>query len=185
MGISEDAPVVGIIANLRPVKRIDRFIEVASMIKNKNCHFIIVGWAKDRKVLLREIDRRGLNDRMHFVYSVDNVYQYLKLFDIGVLTSASEGLSNSLIEYSLSGSPSVAFDVGGNSEIIEDGETGYIIKDGDKESMATKIDLLIENKKQARQLGEKAIQFSRAAFSIEKMVSKTESFYETILGSNR
>jgi len=184
-GIPEDAPVIGMVANLRPVKRIDRFISIAEKIKNKAAHFIMVGEGSLKERLQKEVSGAGLSDRFHFTHTVDGVYNMLQLFDIGILTSESEGLSNVLIEYALAGLPVVAYDTGGNSEIVFNGETGYILPDGEIDRFAEKIDILLEDKNLMTQYGNKAIEIARDRYLVETMVKKTEDFYMSILNKNR
>jgi glycosyltransferase involved in cell wall biosynthesis len=109
------------------------------------------------------------------------VHDIIGRFTVGILTSASEGLSNVLIEYALCGIPSVAFGVGGNSEIIVDGETGYVVPDGDEALMAEKIDFLLENPEVLKKFGQIARDMADAKFSVKNMVSKAEEFYIRIL----
>ena len=106
----------------------------------------------------------------------------LPAFDVGVLTSQTEGLSNVLIEYALSGIPAVAFNNGGNNEVIADGQTGYLVADADEEAMARKIAYLVENEAAARQLGTAARERAREKFTVKAMVEKTEEFYIGVAG---
>jgi glycosyltransferase involved in cell wall biosynthesis len=98
-----------------------------------------------------------------------------------VLTSETEGLSNVLIEYAVAGLPAVAFDVGGNPEVIEDGETGYLVKPYDVNELAEKVDLLLSDPDLRRRLGRHASQRAQERFSAESMVRATETFYQEIL----
>jgi len=179
-GIPEDAPVVGIVANLRPVKRVDRFIEAASLIKNKDVHFLIIGGDTLGDVLKKQVEDLGLSDRIHFRHVV-GVYHVLKLFDVGVLSSQSEGLSNVLIEYALAGVPSVTFNVGGNREVVLNNETGFIVPNGQVEEMAEKIEQLLEDPELRCRMGKKASEIAQDKFDIKNMARKTEDFYNKII----
>ncbi len=178
--IPDDAPVIGHVANYRQIKRIDRLIEAASMMHNKKVHFLLIGTGPELEKLQSMAEEHGLADRVHFHF-VEGVYNVLKIIDIGVLASRSEALSNVLIEYALAGLPAVAFDVGGNSEIISDGETGYIIKDGDVKQLAEKLDYLLDNPESAKKLGGRAVEIAVEKFDVKNMVTKTENFYINIL----
>jgi glycosyltransferase involved in cell wall biosynthesis len=101
--------------------------------------------------------------------------------DVGVLTSESEGLSNVLIEYALAGVPAVAFDIGGNREVIVPDVTGLLIEPFDEEQMTAKIEHLLEHPEQSMKMGAKAVAMSRERFSVDAMVRATERFYEEIL----
>lgn len=180
-GIPEVSPVIGMVGNLRPVKRFDRFLKAASLVNNKEVHFLIIGTGPLRDTLEKQAVELGLGERVHFHYTTDGIYHVLKLFDIGVLTSESEGLSNVLIEYAMSGLPTLAFDVGGNNEVVSDGETGFVLPNGDVAGLAEKMDILLENRALSAQFGRRAAESAKEKFSVEKMVRATEDFYERIL----
>lgn len=181
-GIPEDSPLVGVVSNLRGVKRIDRFIDIASRINNKNTHFMIIGKGPLENELKAQCQKLGLSERVHFHYTVDNTHDIIGLFDVGVLSSESEGLSNVLIEYALAGIPSAAFKVGGNPEVIADGETGYVAENGDIDSLAQKIDGLLDNDAERKIFGDNARRRAEELFGVKAMVKKTEDFYSKILG---
>ncbi len=180
--IPEESPLVGVVSNLRPVKRIDRFIEAASRIRNKQTHFMIIGKGPLQADLERLVEQKGLGGRVHFHYTVDNTHDIISLFDIGVLASESEGLSNVLIEYAMAGVPSVAFNIGGNPEVIADGETGFVVENGDTEAMAARIDRLLENEDIRNGFANKARERAERLFSVREMVKRTEDFYRRISG---
>jgi glycosyltransferase involved in cell wall biosynthesis len=181
LGIPESAPIVGMVANLRPVKRIDRFIRIAATLKNKNAHFLIIGAGPLLEELRDLAHSLNIDGRVHFYHTVEGVHDIIGQFDIGVLTSESEGLSNVLIEYALSGIPSVAFEVGGNAEVIANDQTGFVIPDEEEMSMAERIDFLLENPDLSGRLGHAAREMAEEKFSIESMVEKAEDFYIHIL----
>ncbi len=180
-GIPESSSVVGMVGNLRPVKRYDRFLEAASRVNNKDVHFLIVGTGPLRDDLEKKAAELGLEDRVHIHHADKGTYYILRLFDIGVSTSESEGLSNVLIEYAMAGLSTLAFDVGGNSEVVSDGETGYILPDGDVAGLSDKLNQLLDDHELAAKFGRRAAELAREKFSVEKMVKATEDFYERIL----
>jgi len=180
-GIPDGAPVVGLVSNMRPVKRIDRFIRAAAMVENREAHFLIVGEKFLRHQLEKQAAATDIAERIHFHHAADGVSYILRLFDIGVLTSESEGLSNVLIEYALAGIPALAFDVGGNREIISDGETGFVIPDGNESRLAGLIDQLLDDPGLRLKLGQNALRSAQGKFGVERMIRETEKFYEKIL----
>jgi glycosyltransferase involved in cell wall biosynthesis len=179
--LDPNRPVVGIVANLRPVKRIDRFLQMASRIKDKSVQFVIIGKGKEPEKYYKMARELGLADRTYFKSIIHDVDKVMQSFTVGVLTSQSEGLSNSLIELSLNGIPTVAFDVGGNVEIIEDGKTGFILPDDDVAGLTEKVEYLLENPKIAIEMGKQGKIRAEKLFSMKKMVKSTEDFYLQIL----
>jgi len=180
LNIPEAVPVVGIVANLKRIKRIDRFIRVADSIADKTAHFVIVGVGPDEEDLKAQVRETGLEERLTFYQTVDHVFEVMSLFDIGVLTSETEGLSNVLIEYALASRPAVAFDTGGNNEVIEHSVTGYVIPDSDEAMMAQRIEELLSNPDRRREMGSRAREKALEKFSRKRMVSRMEEFYTEI-----
>jgi len=180
-GIPESAPVVGMVGNLRQVKRYDRLVRIAGLLRHTDTHFLFIGFGEKEEELKKMVAETEFHDRIHFYHTVTGVYNILQLFDVGVLTSQSEGLSNVLIEYALAGLPTVAFDVGGNSEVVIDGETGYVLPDGDEAEMADRIDRLLDSSELREKYGCRAQELAHEKFDVERMVQRTQDFYEEIL----
>ena len=101
--------------------------------------------------------------------------------DIFVLSSLSEGFSNSLLEAMAAKKAVVATDVGGNAEALVHKESGILIPARDADALARSISKLIEDENLRKELGEKARERIEKYFSIERMVQTLESLYESLL----
>ena len=182
LGISDDDRVVGIVANLnRPVKRVSLFIEAAYQVlkKNKHISFIIVGDGHLHKRLEQQAHDLEIDQNLHFVGSQNDVISYLQLYDIGVLTSESEGFANSILEYMAAGLPVICFDLGGNKELVEDGENGYLVKFPDHHEIARNILKSLQEKDLNSKM-KKTNQEKVKDFSWEKISEKLTTYYDTI-----
>jgi len=181
------APTVGITASLRPVKRIDRFIEMAALVADRvsDCRFLIAGRGELQGELESLVAERGLDDRIRFLGQVADVPALLAALDVAVLTSESEGLSNSLMEYALAGVPAVAFDTGGNCEVVREGETGFLVPEGDVESMAERVVRLLTDDKLRREQAAAGQRFCQAAFSPQQIMQQTLDLFTGIVDSPR
>jgi glycosyltransferase involved in cell wall biosynthesis len=149
LGIPPADKIVGIVANLnRQVKRVDLFVSAAAHVlqKRKQVSFVIVGDGHLRIQLERQASELGILNKIHFVGSQDNVIPYLQLMDIGVLTSESEGFSNSILEYMMAGLPVVCFDSGGNCELVTDKLNGLLINE--QSELSDKINSALANEPQ-------------------------------------
>lgn len=179
LGVSPETPVVGMVSNLRPVKRLHIFLESAVIILRRfpETRFFIVGEGPQRRELESLVRRLGLTDSVVFAGGTAEVAAYLSAFDVGVLSSSSEGFSNSILEYMLAGLPVVATRVGGNPEIIRYGENGYLVPPGDPRSLADKIILLLGEKGRRTTLGEKARSTVTEHFSLARMVAEFEECF--------
>jgi glycosyltransferase involved in cell wall biosynthesis len=148
LGIPVDDQVVGIVANLnRRVKRVDIFIDTAVEIlkKKENVSFVIVGEGQYSKELKEQTERLGLTAKIHFTGSQENVIPYLQLFDVGLLTSESEGFANAIVEYMAAGLPVICFDSGGNRELIENNLNGFLVGTKSPRIIADRILSLTED----------------------------------------
>lgn len=146
-GIKEQM-VVGIVANLnRPVKRVDLFIRAASEVTKEinNIAFVIVGDGHLKNELMQLAVELTVDERVYFVGRHQDVVKWLNCFDVGVLTSDTEGFSNAILEYLACGLPVVCTDSGGNREIIEDGVNGYKFPKNNHMVLSQKIIQLIKS----------------------------------------
>lgn len=101
---------------------------------------------------------------------------------VGILVSnASEGLSNSIMEYMGAGLPVICTNSGGNPELVQDGVNGFLINRGDWKTLARRIEWLYKNPYAAFEMGKKGRELLLANFSTKKMVSETVFVYEMIL----
>jgi glycosyltransferase involved in cell wall biosynthesis len=76
-------------------------------------------------------------------------------FDLTVLTSESEGCSIMILESFFSGLPVVVTDVGGNRELVEEGENGYLVSDWDEEAFVERVARLLGDKELRARMGRK------------------------------
>jgi glycosyltransferase involved in cell wall biosynthesis len=101
--------------------------------------------------------------------------------DVYICTSETEGLSNVLLEAGASCLPIVATRVGGNPEIVADGENGFLVETHDPESIALAALQLAENPELRRDMGKRNRERVMAQFSIRAMVRAHEELYERLL----
>jgi glycosyltransferase involved in cell wall biosynthesis len=86
----------------------------------------------------------------------DRLEKSYQFADIFVLTSLSEGMPSVILEAMGCGLPIVASDVGGNNEIIEEGENGYLIKGDDVDTLADRLVTLINDDDLRKRMGDKS-----------------------------
>jgi len=178
LSIPENAPVVGIVANLRPVKAIDVFIRAAQLIRKAipAAHFVIVGDGDLEEGLKQLAADLGVSDYVHFLGRRHDIPQILSTLDIGVLSSTSESFSNTIVEYMAAGLPVVCTDVGGAREAVEDGENGFVAPVGDYKNMSEKIINIFLNDR-TKSLGKESRRKALVFFSLESMMLKYEKLY--------
>ncbi len=167
------------VANLRPIKRVETLLEAATILRTKLTDFkiAIVGDGPLRDKLKQRADSLGLADCVKFLGSRTDIPTLLKSAKIGVLTSQSEGCSNAILEYMSTGLPVVATAVGGNLELVEDGSSGYLVAVADSEKLAQRLKELISNGELRQRMGERGRQLIEQRYSLERMVAAHEDYY--------
>lgn len=180
LGFPKRVKLVGIVANLRPIKRLDRFVEMAAGVRDRQTCYLIVGHGEQRDALMEQARRAGLSDRFRIIHTIRDVLEIVKLFTVGVLTSESEGLSNTLVEYGLAAVPAVAFDVGGNCEVIEDQSSGFLVSPYDVDMLRRRVEEILANETLRDRLGFRARAACANRFAGALMVEKTQMFYESL-----
>ena len=185
-------PLAGIVSNFnRDVKRVDDFIRVAALVREQipETTFMVVGGGTfsggydSRQAALVELSQSlGLGDSMRFMGTVPDPAEHIRRFSVGVITSATEGFSNAIIEYMSQGVPVVATATGGNSEQVIEGETGFLAPVGDSRQLADRIIRLLRDPHLRRRMGQAGYERVCRDFSIEQMVAGHERYYLSLLG---
>ena len=168
-------PIVGIVANYRPVKDLPLFLRAAAIVARESfdAHFLLVGAGTQEEQLRQLADELGIGERTTFTAGRGSVESYLPRITIGCLTSKSEGFSNAILEYMASEIPVVATDVGGNQEAIVDGETGFLIGNRDPHEFAEAILSLLNNPAMCVRFGRRARARCEQMFNIEVAAAAT------------
>lgn len=171
--------LIGIVANLRNMKRHYTFLKAAKLIlnENENISFIIVGDGYLREKLIKQSIDLEIDKNVIFVGSVDDVTPFLKYFDIGINCSANEGLSNAIMEYMYYKVPCIVSDAGGNSELIKHGINGYNFELDNHEELARLTLKLLKDKDLMSTYKEKAHQWVTSNLNVAKMISRYETYF--------
>jgi len=185
LGIPPNAPVVGIVAMLRPEKGHHVFIKAASRVLQSvsSAHFVIVGSGPERGNLEGLVTQLGVRDSIHILGSREDVPELLNIFNVAVLSSHAvvETVSNAVLEYMAVGKAVVSTSVGSLPEMIEDGVSGYLVEPGDWKTMADRIVTVLKNEKLAKRLGQAAKKRVAERYTIEHMISGWEDLFERLV----
>lgn len=179
-------PIVGIVGNFnRQVKRIDDFVRAAALVSRHipRTRFVIVGDGELRNDLENLAVQLGVLDKIEFTGRVEHPLRYIRDFSIGVITSETEGFCNAIVEYMANGIPVVVTDVGGNPELVTDGENGFLVPVDSPEMLADKIVHLLIDLPLCREIGEKNKEKITEGFGISEMIAAHDRFYGKILRS--
>jgi len=177
LGLSKAAPVVGIVAALRPEKRHDRFLQCAVRILGQipAARFLIVGDGPDRRRLESLAADLGLVQSVHFLGSRDDVPELLALFDVMLLTSEMEANPVSILEAMAAEKPVVAPAVGSIGETVINGKTGVLFVPGDVDAASAAVVELLGDRNRAAAMGRAGREAVLSRWSIEQMVDGWET----------
>lgn len=175
---NDDIIRIGFIGRVVKLKRIQFHIAVAEYLKQQginNFEVMIVGDGPERESMETLAKEKGVDDKVKFLGFRTDIENLYNQFDLFVLPSDEEALSLALIDAGRCGMPSLAFNVGGNKEIILDGETGYIVKSLD--DLKEKVALLCKDPELRKTMGEKAEKHT-AIFSEENHLQSLLNLYK-------
>jgi glycosyltransferase involved in cell wall biosynthesis len=184
-GIPADAPVVGKIARLFPLKGHDQLLDAAPAIVKRvpNVRFFLIGDG----VLLEHLQERatgyGILENFVFAGLIDRtrIPEMISAMDVVVHTSLREGLARVLPQSLAMGKPCVSFDIDGAPEVVIDGKTGYLVKAFDSETLADRIARLLEDENLRHEFGENGRRRVDPDFRAEKMVADISEVYQMLL----
>lgn len=185
LGIPKKARVVGIVANLRPVKDHQLFLRAAKIVAGEfdDVAFLLAGRGELYQDLCNLSSELGIRDRVFFTQGEGRVMDCLARMSIGCLTSISEGFSNAIMEYMAAGVAAVAIDVGGNRDAIIDGETGCLVSERSPEAFAKPLIELLRNEELRASMGEKGFRRCVENFEVGKTIGQLEELYESLVRS--
>ena len=184
-GISDKDILIGAVGSLIKRKRIIDLIVAIAMVVNRSEHPVkcmVIGKGPEKENLMVKVKERTLDSRIIFTGFQSDAISYINALDIFVMPSEKEGLPRVILEAMLMGKPVIASDITGPSELVVDGETGFLVPVGKTETIAGAILRLIENPILRERMGEKAKERIIRNFPVEKYVNDVENVFAEVLG---
>ncbi len=185
-GFHEEEFLVGNVARLAKVKNHRMLLDAMGIVlKEVPAKLVIVGDGELRSELEALADKLGISDNVVFAGTTERVGEYLAMMDIFVLSSLSEGISLTILEAMASSKAVVATDVGGNPEVIVDGETGILVPSGSSSALADAIVRLLKDRPRAGAMGAEGRRRVEKYFDIDRMVRTMEDMYISLYKRKR
>ncbi len=188
LGLSEEVPLVGIVAVLRSWKGHLDFLEAASRVlkEEPRCRFIIVGEGPQRDRIRAEIRRLDLGIQVSMLGHREDVPAILSAMDLFVLPSfGHEGVPQAVLQALAVGLPVVASRTGSIPEVIHDGQTGALVPPRQPDLLASAILRLVRNREEGRALAQNGRALVRRHHTLEAMLERIEQCYHRLLMKNR
>jgi len=192
LGIPISASVAIMTARLNPKKGVEDLLVAAVKVLGEmpNAWFVIVG---DVVLQSREKERAyserlntlalelGISERVLFTGYRRDVAALLKMADVSVLPSWSEGLPNAVLEAMAAGVPVVSTRVGGVPELIDDGVTGVLVDPHDVAGLGRALIRVMSDRALAKRISSAARERASVDFSFDRVVGVTEALYREVL----
>lgn len=183
LGIPSDSFVIGMVGRLTSGKSPEIFVKMARLLVDKICntYFIIVGDGEDKEKIEMLICELNLKDHFLITGWVDNVFDYINVFDIAVLLTKWEGFGLAVAEYMLSKKPLVSTRVGGIPDIVKDGWNGLLINSIDERTAAFAVLSLYKDKELAHKLVENGYNYTIQNLDIQTTTDEHYKLFKDIL----
>ena len=181
LGIDPGTFIIGAVGRLDKVKNYEMLLKAMPLKSGEFPYkLILIGDGPERDSLESFVTTHRLSN-VEFLGEKINVQDYLQAFDLFVLTSVGEGISNTILEAMATGVPVIATRVGGNPEIIEDNVTGSLIPSGDYALLNEMISKYMNNKSLCQSQGQAGRFRCEKLFSLNVMVEKYDRLYSNLL----
>lgn len=184
----QDACVIGTVGRMEAIKDqltlARAFIRLLQLLpeQSRRLRLVLIGDGSQRVQIEQELDAADALPQVWFAGSRDDVPALLRSLDVFVLPSLAEGISNTIMEAMACGQPVVATDVGGNSELVVDGETGFLVPRADPGAMAEALQQYVHDADIRHAHGQAARRRAEREFSLDVMVDRYQAVYDTLLG---
>ncbi|MBN2009302.1 glycosyltransferase family 4 protein [candidate division KSB1 bacterium] len=170
---------IGTVGRLVEVKNQALVLKAIKYIKENGTpvQCVIVGEGPLREKLTQMIIEYNIQDFVYLVGERKDVNEIMHTFDVFVLTSHSEGMSNTVLEAMAAGLPVVCTNVGANSQLVVDGQTGLLVKKNNLKDFTQRLHILLTNNELRQVYSRNALNSVSKYYSIEKMVQTYEKLY--------
>ena len=187
--LKDDEVAVAIVGRLAPIKNHGLFLDALALLAEKGirARYFIVGDGQEKTMIEKRAkeleDQYGLN--IELTSWIKDIATFNAGMDIICLSSDNEGTPVSLIEAQASGVPVISTNVGGVKDILDEGNTGFVVPKKDPEAFAEKLQLLIENKEIRTKMSQNGWNFVRDKFHYTTLVKNMENYYAELIEKTR
>jgi glycosyltransferase involved in cell wall biosynthesis len=182
-GIPADKFVVGWFGRMTAVKRTHDLLTTLAGLRERGVDalLLLVGDGDDREFLEQRAHDLGVALSCLFLGYQDDVAPWYALCDAVVLTSASEGTPVTIIEALAAGRAVVATKVGGVPDVVDEGETGYLVPPGDTQALADRLEILARDPDRSAEMGRIGRERVLRRYAVERLVEDVDALYRELL----
>jgi glycosyltransferase involved in cell wall biosynthesis len=178
LGLPKETTVIGTVARLVQRKGIDVLLQAFGILRSSyRVHLVVVGdgpFGEELRALAHEL---GIEDSVSWLGFQADPVKGLQTMDVFAFPSRLEGVPNAVLEAMAMGLPVVATTIGGVVDLVEEGETGFLIKPEDPEALAGALDRLLTDASLRADLGCRARNRAAETFSLSDNIPRLMDLY--------
>lgn len=180
-----DSYVIGYIGRLIALKDLTTLLAGVRILRDEQAEIrlLVIGDGPQKNDLQTMTAQLRIMDRVEFLGFSPDPLALLKLFDVFVLPSLSEGIPRCVMEAMAAGVPVVVSDIPGNRTLVSHGETGLLFQPGDAYDLADKISALMNNPAQAASMADHGKRKVEEGYSSQKLAREYISLYRALDGN--
>src|SRR4029077_884427 len=185
LGIADGKFVVGWFGRMTAVKRTDDLLTMLAGLRERGIDalLLLVGDGDDRERLEQRAHDLGLARSCLFLGYQDDVAPWYAICDAVVLTSASEGTPVTVIEALAAGRAVVATRVGGVPDVVDEGETGFLVRPRDTHALADRLESVARAPSRRAEMGRLARERVLERYAVERLVDDVDGLYRELLAT--
>jgi glycosyltransferase involved in cell wall biosynthesis len=182
-GIAPEKFVVGWFGRMTSVKRTDDLLTTLAGVRERGIDalLVFVGDGDDRERLEQRAHDLGLARSCLFLGYQEDVAPWYAVCDAVILTSASEGTPVTIIEALAAGRAVVATRVGGVPDVVDEGETGFMVRPGDTHALAERLEILARNPERRAAMGAAGRERVLRRYAVDRLVDDIDALYRELL----
>ncbi len=183
-GIPAEKFVVGWFGRMTAVKRTEDLLTMLTGTRERgiDAMLVLVGDGDDRRLLEQRAHDLGIARSCLFLGYQESVAPWFAICDAVILTSANEGTPVTLIEALAAGRPVVATRVGGVPDVVDDGETGFLVRSADTHAMAERLEILARDPERRAEMGRLGRDRVLGRYAVARLLDDVDGLYRELLG---
>jgi len=177
-----DEPILMHVSNFRPIKRIEDCIHAFARVRERyRARLVMCGDGPAREGAERLARNYGLTGDVLFIGQVPNIADYLSVADVLLLPSETESFGLAALEALACEVPVIATRVGGLTDLVLDGETGFLFDVGDIGAMAERAIELLADPDKRRRMGARGREWAVQQYNTERVIPQYIELYQRVL----
>ena len=176
----------GMTGGIVPHKGQEELIRACGILKNRNIqnfrvHFYGKGKEEYKEYLLKIVKECNIEDNVFFEGPTSNVSEALKFIDVLFVCSKNEAFGRTTVEGMMSGCVVVGADTAGTTELLENGKSGFMYKQGSSESLANVIEKILKDKSTANAIRNIGQEVALYKYNAHKNAEEIHELYKSVL----